>query len=203
MQKQKSEQQQRKARLRSHESGSWGSTSATYFRLVAKLFHESAVTAASAIHDDWVYAGIPMLVTGVEAFLIEHQRILNQNPNRSTIAGDDPIRDVLLLYSLPDDLRDDMSALIEIRNQIVHPSPVPFGSYYWPASLERLRSQGVLDGRTPQSGADVLSILASHRLFEWAVEKCARTLDVISASDQDRAWMFHSLADNLWKVLKH
>ncbi len=38
----------------------------------------------------------------------------------------------------------------------IHPS-VPFGKSEWPNSLQRLRDRKVLDGTTPQSGADVLA----------------------------------------------
>jgi hypothetical protein len=91
--------------------------------------------------------------------------------------------------------------LIEIRNQIVHPSPVPFGKLGWPESLQRLRERKVLGGNAPQSGTDVLDLLASHRMFEWAIRRCAEALDVIAGSDADRSWMFHRLAENLWRVV--
>jgi len=38
----------------------------------------------------------------------------------------------------------------------IRPS-VPFGKSEWPNSLQRLRDRKVLDGTTPQSGADVLA----------------------------------------------
>jgi hypothetical protein len=79
---------------------------------------------------------------------------------------------------------------------------VPFGKPAWPESLQRLRERKVLDGNTPQSGTDVLDLLASHRMFEWAIQRCAEALDVIADSDPERSWMFHQLAANLWRVLK-
>jgi len=200
-----SERSQRETRLLNRESGSWGTTSAMYFGTVQAVFRESAKAVAGNPQRSsrWVYAGMPVLMAGVEAFLIEHQHLLKDSSGSKTVAGVDPVRGVLKLYPLPDELRRDLEALVEIRNQIVHPSPVPFGKPAWPQSLQRLRDWKVLDGKTPQSGMDVLDLLASHRMFEWAVERCAEALDVIADSDAERSWMFHQLAENLWRVLEN
>ena len=196
------EQKQRKERLRNRRGGSWGTASTMYFHAVELVFRESA----KAVADDptktsrWVYAGVPVLMAGVEAFLIEHQHLLKDSSSIQTLAGVDPIRDVLRLYPLTDELRLDLEALVEIRNQIVHPSSVPFGK---PESLQRLRDRKVLDGNTPpQSGMHALALLASHPVFEWAVERCAEALDVVADSDPERSWIFHQSAKNLWRVLE-
>ncbi len=200
-----SEQKQRKDRLRNRQGGSWGTASTMYFHAVELVFRESA----KAIADDptktsrWVYAGVPVLMAGVEAFLIEHQHLLKDSSSIQTLAGVDPIRDVLRLYPFTHELRLDLEALVEIRNQIVHPSSVPFGKSEWPESLQRLRDRKVLDGNTPpQSGMHALDLLASHPVFEWAVERCAEALDVVADSDPERSWMFHQSAKNLWRVLE-
>lgn len=200
-----SEQKQRKERLRNRQGGSWGTASTMYFHAVELVFRESA----KAVADDptktsrWVYAGVPVLMAGVEAFLIEHQHLLKDSSSIQTIAGVDPIRDVLRLYPFADELRLDLEALVEIRNQIVHPSSVPFGKPEWPESLQRLRDCKVLDGNTPpRSGMHALALLASHPVFEWAVERCAEALDVVADSDPERSWMFHQSAKNLWRALE-
>lgn len=199
-----SERKQREERLRNRQGGGWGTASTMYFHAVELVFRESA----KAIADDptktsrWVYAGLPVLMAGVEAFLIEHQHLLKDSSSIQTLAGVDPVRDVLKLYPLTDELRQDLEALIEIRNQIVHPSSVPFGKPEWPEFLQRLRDRKVLDGNTPQSGMHALALLASHRVFEWAVEQCAEALDVVAGSDPERSWLFHGQAQNLWRVLE-
>jgi hypothetical protein len=43
-------------------------------------------------------------------------------------------------------------------------------------------------------------MLATHKLFAWAVERCAETLDIIANSDQ-RSAIFCGSAKNLWRVL--
>jgi hypothetical protein len=196
------DRKQREARLRNRESGSWGTVSTWYFHCVELVFRESEKTVAAAQPSRWVYAGLPVLISGVEAFLIEHQQMLNDSSGIQTLAGVDPIREVLKLYPLPDDLRRDLDALIEIRNLIVHPAQVPFGKAEWPDSLQRLRERKVLDGNIPQSGTHALALLENHRLFAWAVERCAETLDVVADSDPERSLMFRGSAGNLWRVLK-
>lgn len=198
-----SERKQREERLRNRQGGGWGTTSTMYFHAVDLVFRESA----KAVADDptttsrWVYAGLPVHMAGVEAFLIEHQHLMSDSSSIQTLAGVNPLREVLKLYPFTGEQRLDLEALIEIRNQIVHPSSVPFGKPEWPESLQRLRARKVLDGDAPQSGMHALALLASHRVFEWAVERCAEALDLIADSDPERAWLFHGQATNLWRVL--
>jgi hypothetical protein len=196
------EKKQRVARLLDRKAGSWGTTSAMYFDILRGVFCESKKAIAGDLKrpSRWVYAGMPLLIAGLEAFLIEHQHMLRDNSGVRTIAGVYPLPEVLKLYPLPNDLRLDLEALIEIRNLILHPSPLPSGGPRWPDSLKRLRERKVLDGNIPQSGTDELSLLASHRLFEWAVVTSAQTLDVVITSD-DRADFFRGLVRNLWQVL--
>ena len=197
-----SEKGKRASRLKDRQSGSWGTVSAWYFHSVELVFRESHKTAVESPdgRSRWVYAGLPVLFAGVEAFLIEHQHMMRDNVGDKVIAGVTDIRAVLAHYPLPDELRLDMVALVEVRNQIVHPSQVPFGAAEWPDSIRRLRDRKVLDGKMPQSGTEALALLAKHKLFEWAVERCAETLDIVADSDQ-RSLIFRGSARNLWRVL--
>jgi hypothetical protein len=78
------------------------------------------------------------------------------NSGDKFVAGVSDICKVLKLYLLPDELRLDMDALVQVRNQIVHPSQVPFGAAEWPDSIKWLRDRRVLDGKMPQSGTEAL-----------------------------------------------
>jgi hypothetical protein len=197
------EMKQRKDRISNPQNGGWGTTSTTYFYVVSQVFTESekASSGDPERRSQWVYAGLPVLLAGVEAFLIAHQHLLKDSSGIAALAGVVPLKNVLKHYPLGDVLQTDMEALIEIRNQIVHPSPLPFGTAEWPASLKRLHDLQVVDGNTPQSGADALMLLGSHRVLEWAVEKCAQALVAVADSDPERAWMFHRHADYLWQIL--
>ena len=198
------EKDKRVSRLKDRQSGSWGTASAWYFHSVELVFRESRKTVAESpdATSRWVYAGLPVLIAGVEAFLIEHQHMLRDNSLDKYIAGVNDVRKVLTLYPLPEELRLDMDALVEVRNQIAHPSHVPFGAAEWPDSIKWLRDRKVLDGNMPQSGTEALALLASHKLFAWAVERCAETLDVVASSDPERSGLFRGSAGNLWRVLK-
>jgi len=193
------EREQREFRLTNHQAGFWGTSSADYFHAVDLVFQESKKVGAGVSH--WVYAGLPVLMAGVEAVLIEHQHMLRDNSTDTVVAGVDPIQKVLNQYPLPGELRQDVLALIEIRNQVIHPAHVPFGRPEWPGSVQRLRDRKVLDGNTPQSGGDVLVLLASHRLFEWAVRRCAEVVTIVAETD-DRSMVFRGCARNLRRVLR-
>jgi hypothetical protein len=75
---------------------------------------------------------------------------------------------------MPDELRLDMEAVIEIRNHIVHPSRLPYGKLEWPASLQRLRDQQVLLGDMPQrlvSKPAVLKTLACNLSMKFPLNR--------------------------------
>lgn len=197
------ERKQREDRIRNPQNGGWGTTSATYFYVVRQLFEQSETSSRADVANRsvWVYAGLPVLLAGFESFLIEHQHLLTDSSGLTVLAGVDPVKEVLRLYPLPDELQGDIAALIAIRNQIVHPSPLPFGKPEWPVSLKRLHDLKVIDGNVPESGSNALALLCSHKVFEWAVERCAQTLDIVADSDPDRERMFHEIAAYLWEVL--
>jgi hypothetical protein len=198
------ERKQREDRIRNRRNGGWGTTSSTYFYTVHQVFEQSEKASQSdpEKRSVWVYAGLPVLLAGVEAYLIQHQHLLKDSSGMKVLAGVDQLKEVVKLYPLSAELQADIEALIEIRNQIVHPSPLPFGQPEWPASLKRLHELKVIEGNTPESGANALAMLGTHRVFEWAVERCAQALDLVADSDPDRAWMFHRHAEYLWQVLK-
>lgn len=118
--------EQRVARFLKRQSVSWGTTSSMYFHAVELVFRKSQKATAGDFTKSsrWVYAGVPVLIAGVEAFFIEHQNLLKDNSGTKTLAGIKPLADMLKLYPLTDELRLDMEALIEVRNQIVHPAPL-------------------------------------------------------------------------------
>lgn len=199
MNAQMTERAQREFRLTYHQTGLWGTNSTDYFHAVDLVFQESKKVGAGVSR--WVLAGLPVLMAGVEAVLIEHQHMLRDNSADTIVAGVDPIHKVLRQYLLPDELSRDILALIEIRNQVIHPAHVPFGRPEWPVSVKHLRDRNVLDGNTPQSGGDVLALLESHRLFEWAVRRCAEVVTIVAETD-DRSTVFRGCARNLWRVLR-
>lgn len=176
--------------------------SAEYFQLVGIIFQRSSqIDAEGAKRSLWVYAGLPLLLAGLEAFLIEHQHLSKLAPREPPIAGVDPLLEVVKSYSAPDALVLAIADLVEVRHEIVHPATLPFAHGKCPDYVNRLQELQLLDSRKPQSGAEILKQLASHRLFEWAIEKCCELLYAVAHSDPDRAWMFGRLADNLREAI--
>lgn len=182
---------EREDRLRNQYSGSWGSSSAWYFRLGGEIFKCSAKDSS---HVGWVYAGLPILLAGMEAFLIEHQQILRLDPLVKPVAGIDPLIEVLNAYPIPAQLRHEVEIAIEVRNEILHPSPKPFSTC--PGFIAELQSAGVLDTRQVDSGTSLLALIGSHRFFQWAALRCQKVVQCVVESD-DRKPMYAGLAANL------
>ena len=182
--------------LHEHQTGSWSTMSTEYFQLVGILFQRSSQIGAGE-RSLWVYAGLPLLVAGIEAFLIEHQRLFTSTRRSGPLAGIEPLMDVVKSYNLPIPLVQAIADLVEVRHEIIHPATPPFNPENYPEYVKRLQEMQLLDSHTAQSGAEVLSLLASHRLFEWGIDKCGELLHAVAASDPERSRMFAGLADNL------
>src|SRR6266478_9419300 len=100
------ETKQRKDRISNRQNGGWGTTSAMYFRTVQQVFEmsEKASEGDPARRSTLVYAGLPVLISGVEAFLIEHQHMLKDSSGIAALAGVDALKNVLKLYPLGNEL---------------------------------------------------------------------------------------------------
>ena len=99
--------------------------STEYFQLVGILFQRSSQIGAGE-RSLWVYAGLPLLVAGIEAFLIEHQRLFTSTRRSGPLAGIEPLMDVVKSYNLPIPLVQAIADLVEVRHEIIHPATPPF-----------------------------------------------------------------------------
>lgn len=211
---------QRRDRVTNPQSGAFATVSADYFHLVGELYRLSKNAAASSSDCvPWIYAGLPILLSGVEAYLIEHQHLL-RSPAAEKRAGFDGLKAVLGEYKLSETLSDDVCTLIEIRNEIVHPIALPLREQNWEC-LGRLYKLGLLRDigsetapcgenpsppvhhcpEPPRSGYEMLSRISSHKLFEWSIGRICDLLVAIAKSDPQREWIFQGLASNLSRVL--
>jgi hypothetical protein len=192
----------REARLREDHPGRWSSMSDEYFQIVGILFqHSSQIAAEGARRSLWVYAGLPLLIAGLEAFLVERQHLFKFAPRLQPVAGIDPLVDVVKSYNVSETLVVAIADLVEVRNEIMHPATLPFDRGKYPDYVNRLLELQLLDCYRVQSGAEILKLLASHRLFEWAVGRCCELLDAVARSDPQRSHTFSQLADNLREVI--
>jgi hypothetical protein len=181
--------------LRSVSGGFSATTSAWYYVLVGQLYSRSK--AAGCGGNYWPLAGIPMLLAGVEASVIEHQHLLRA-PTESKLAGAKPLLDVLKTYALPAELLQHIEDLIEIRNEIIHPIS---RSTHCPEYIERLQKLGVLESGPVDSGATILGKMLNPEVFKTAIEWCSQVLHHIAKSDPAREWITERMAGNLYRIL--
>jgi hypothetical protein len=184
----------RRERLTAGHSGWSGSSSQDYLYLADLLFGHSKSYAArcpGANCSKYTWAGLPILLAALQALVVEYEVIMN--PQRT---GEPPTdinrREFVERYGISGDLLDNFNDLIEVRNEVVHPSHAPTGtSDNWPAYLARLKKLGVLESTgAPDHDYLLLSQIASHRLFEWAVGVVRELYQVVIRSDLGRAAFF-------------
>ena len=189
----------REQRLTQWRSGSWGTVSQDLLHLVAKLFRLSKAEAESSEDRNssrFVYAGIPLLVSALRSFIIEYESIGSLIPPPAEL--NDPLVKLLAdRYGAGAGLLADLEYLSEIRNEILHPVPLPSGTPdNWPEYLRRLKEKGLL---TSSGCADadyiMLGQIASHRLFDWAVEVTRRSYEAVVEHDPSRGAHFQGF---LW-----
>ncbi|HXA78703.1 MAG TPA: hypothetical protein VNV41_16330 [Candidatus Acidoferrales bacterium] len=190
----------RSGRITQRRSGSWGSTSQDMLTVVARLFRLSNAEAKSQPdknHSRYVYAGIPLLLAAVQSFAVEYEGMLSLEPLPIELSADSLARLMETRYGVSGSILEDLRDLIEIRNEIIHPVPLPAGTAdNWPEYLRRIKQKGLLSstGR-PDSDYIMLGQIASHRLFKWAIAVTKNLYAVIIASDSAKVRMFQPFLD--------
>ena len=185
----------RLSRVTKHKSGTWGTVSQDLLHLAAKLFRMSKDESNSRADKNtsrFVYAGIPLLLAAVHSFAVEYEGILNLEPLPAELSTDSLSKLMETRYGLSGSPLDDLRDLIEIRNEIIHPIPLPAGTPdNWPDYLRHIKQKGLLS-TTGDPNADfiMLAQIASHRLFEWAVEVTKVLYGAIVNSNPKKAQLF-------------
>ena len=95
-------------------------------------------------------------------------------------------------YGISGDLLENFNDLIELRNEIIRPARAPTGTPdNWPAYPARVKKLGVLESTgAADHGYVLLSQIASHRLFEWAVRVVRSLYKAVLQSDPQRTSFF-------------
>jgi|SRR5579864_4242242 len=184
---------ERSERLTQRKSGGWATMSQNLLFVVSKLYSLSAEEAAIAQdqkHSRYIYAGLPLLLSAIYSFIVEYEGMLNPQPLSADLLAKNGLA-VLLehRYGISGSLLEEFKDLTEIRNEIIHPIPLPVGTAdNWPDYLRRVKQQGLLCS-TGDPNADylMLSQMASHTLFKWAVGITERVYDAILNSDPTKA----------------
>jgi hypothetical protein len=144
-----------------------------------------------------VYAGIPLLLAAVWSFGVEYEGILHTGGVPPELSGDSLSRLMEMRYRVSGDLLKDLRDLMEIRNEILHPVPLPTGTPdNWPDYLRRVKQKGLL-ASSGASNCDyaMLRQIASHRLFAWAVDATRSLYRAIVYSNPAKVQMFQDFLD--------
>jgi len=185
----------RESRIIDQKSGSWASSSQDLLYLAVRLFRISKEESASMPDHNmsrFVYAGIPFLLAAVHSFIVEYEGILPTRPLPIELSRE-PLAEIMEKnYGLSGDALQDLKDLVEIRNEIIHPVPLPTGTQdNWPTYLKRVKTKGILNSQSnPEFDYSLLGQIASHKLYVWAVDVTEVLYSRIVESDATKAPMF-------------
>ena len=163
----------RAARIGQRRSGVWRTVSSDLLYLASKLYklsEQEANYSATGNSSKMVFAGIPLLMASIHALIIECESMGVIGP--PAIDPWKPLPEVLSArYGLSGECLKDFECLCEIRNEIVHPVPLPTGSSdNWPDYLRWVKKKK-LTVEHPDQGVHYTFFdqLASQKLFTWSV----------------------------------
>ncbi|MBI1983485.1 MAG: hypothetical protein HYS61_04735 [Acidobacteria bacterium] len=130
-----------------------------------------------------------MLVAGLWSFVIECENLLTTSRadlNELAQSGHRGLRKLLTTrHHVPPKLLQEFDDLIELRNEMIHPVPLPVGTPDgFPDYLRHLKEGGLMES-TGRADADYrfLAQLASHRLFTWACRVTKDLFGSVASSD--------------------
>jgi len=175
--------------------------------LAGKLFRMSAEEANSSKdknHSHFGYAGLPLLLAALQSFIIEYEGMLNLQPLPDELSAPNGLATLLKSrYGVSGDLLEEFRELIEIRNEIIHPVPLPPGTPdNWPDYLRNVKQRGLLSTTgDPQADYIMFAQISSHRLFTWAVEVTKKVYAAIVYSNPSKTVMFSRFLDDNFQTL--
>lgn len=180
----------RVVRTKERHSGSWTSSSQDFVRAAYLLYDGSAQCAAnSGGNCSWQpLAGIPMLWSALRCLLVELNAGLylwnfgreNQVRLEALSKSVNDVDFICAQYVLPPSLSDDLRLLLEVRHEILHPASRPGpDANHTPGYLQSLRNRDLLQRTGKEIDFTWIAQLQSHRLFRWAFETIAATVEVL------------------------
>jgi hypothetical protein len=181
-------------RVKQRRTGQWSSVSSDLLYLASRLYRLSEKEANASIDrrtSKMVFAGIPLLLSSLTSLIIECESIgVLTAPAVEPLA---PLPKVLSeKYGLSGELLKDFDCLCEIRNEIVHPVPLPTGTNdNWPEYLRRVKDKRVgVEHPEPNTHYTFFAQMASHDLFAWAVLVTRGAYEAVIRSFPDRGGLF-------------
>jgi hypothetical protein len=184
----------RNQRFEKKRSGVAATSSQDFLHLAQLLFTHSKEYAAKCTGGNCsrnTLAGLPMLLAALQAFVVECEFLLHPAPPGKPL--DINTYAFMTQYGIADDLRENFEDLIELRNEIIHSSHATTGTPdNWPPYLQRIKTLGLLESTGEEHDYVLLTQIASHRLFAWAVQIVRalyeRVIDQVHTTDPSRVY---------------
>lgn len=182
----------RRERLSAKRSGVSATSSQDYLHLAHLLFRHSEAYAVQCVGGNcsrYTWAGLPILLAALQALVVEYEFILHPHP--TTKPPDIATPEFIARYGISGELLEDFKDLVELRNEIIHPAHAATGTTdNWPLYLARVKAKGILESTGEEHDFVLLSQIASHRLFVWAVGIVRLLYEKVIISDPERMPLF-------------
>lgn len=193
-------------RITQRKSGAWGTISQDILMVASRLYRlsrDESNSSSDKNNSRFVYAGIPLLLAAVWSFAIEYEGIMNLGLVPTELSAEPLVSVLETRYNVSGKLLEDLRDLVELRNEILHPVPLPTGTPdNWPDYLRRVKWKGLLSS-TGDPNADFIMFgqIASHRLFAWAVDVTKCLYAAIINSNSEKIQAFQPFLDHNFKTL--
>jgi hypothetical protein len=103
-------------------------------------------------------------------------------------------------YPVAGPVRKRLHVLTQLRHEILHPAHRPSGERTnTPAYLRALRSQRLLQSTAKAADYIWLAQLQSHKLFRWAFETMALTVDILLGHHKIGGFVADALRESWWR----
>lgn len=179
----------RRSRFTQDHPGPKSTSSQDFVRLATLLYQTSALDLKNTDGNQSIYAlaGIPMLFSALRCLLVELNDgfLSNGHSNREVLEKlamqSNDVKVIVECYpQMPADLCADLKLLLEIRHEIIHPSHRPGPEKNnTPSYLFSLRLAGLLQSTERETDYTWMGQLQSHKLFRWAFDTVAQTVEVL------------------------
>jgi hypothetical protein len=183
----------RDERLLKPSAGGWGSYHSLFVHMAGELYHPSGLQAsAGSGNGSWFpYAAVPVLLAALQSFIIEYECTLGWDRTCLEPLTQSGFGGLLKLletrYRVGGKLLEEARDLIEVRNEMIHPVPLPTGTEdNCPAYLRHLKEQGLLESTGEATDYCFMAQLASHRLFAWSCRVTRDLFQRVANSNPER-----------------
>jgi hypothetical protein len=177
-------------RVKQRKTGQWSTVSSDLLFLASRIYklsEKEAQASKDGKSSKMVFAGIPLLLSSLTSLIIECESI-----GVVTAPAVEPLETLSNVlstsYGLSGELLKDFECLCEIRNEIVHPVPLPPGtSDNWPEYLRRVKNKKItIEHPEPNVHYTFFAQMASHDLFAWSVLVTYHAYEAVIHSFPDR-----------------